>query len=563
MPRNLIFKDAAKARDSITKEQLKEIKSLYENVANDLQKQMKSLERLDNTSSILQQQRLRDLQNSLNVSLNNVSKQIESNIKGGILDVSNAMCDAAKIFAKGYGLEIGMAYGRVPDDVVRKLVTGQVYDSGWSLSHRIWDIQNKTEKEIYNIVAVGLAENKGVYEIAKNLESYVNPNKRKQWNLKMADGKRIYKKQIDYNAQRLVRTMTQHAYQQSMIEVTKNNPWLKYYVWHANGSRVCPLCQARDGNKYKLEDLPLDHPNGMCVIEPDFESDSKITDDIANWINSDIGTYPEIDKYCTELTGFDVNSFKAPSKIKEAVVKQVVQKEYTRAQIERSSKFIKAYNWDDDKKERYLNIIEGETREFKNSFVNAMKKKVKVWEKGDGGYYSSAKNLICLDDGDLKAWEANGTAHGRQTLFHEIGHAIDDLAPGRTAKYSKSTKYNFKKAMLEDMKAMNEACKKGDKVFIINLKKMVQSDSSKGVQDAISAMHCKGIGLTDVKENVRVRWCHSQEYYERKDAKNEAASELFANICGAQVDEEAKKYMQKYFPNACKEFWRIINDIGK
>ncbi len=192
-----------------------------------------------------------------------------------------------------------------------------------------------------------------------------------------------------------------------------------------------------------------------------------------------------------------------------------------------------------------------------------MKKKVKVWEKGDGGYYSSAKNLICLDDGDLKAWEANGTAHGRQTLFHEIGHAIDDLAPGRTAKYSKSTKYNFKKAMLEDMKAMNEACKKGDKVFIINLKKMVQSDSSKGVQDAISAMHCKGIGLTDVKENVRVRWCHSQEYYERNDAKNEAASELFANICGAQVDEEAKKYMQKYFPNACKEFWRIINDIGK
>ena len=92
---------------------------------------------------------------------------------------------------------------------------------------------------------------------------------------------------------------------------------------------------------------------------------------------------------------------------------------------------------------------------------------------------------------------------------------------------------------------------------------MVKDDSSKGVQDAISAMHCKGIGLSDVKAQVRVRWSHSQEYYERDNAKKEAASELFANMCGAKADPKAQEYMDTYFPNATKEFERIIKEIGK
>ena len=58
-------------------------------------------------------------------------------------------------------------------------------------------------------------ENCSYYEIAKDLESYVRPNARLPWNLRMADGKKIYKKQIDYNAQRLARTLVQHGYQQS------------------------------------------------------------------------------------------------------------------------------------------------------------------------------------------------------------------------------------------------------------------------------------------------------------------------------------------------------------
>ena len=113
------------------------------------------------------------------------------------------------------------------------------------------------------------------------------------------------------------------------------------------------------------------------------------------------------------------------------------------------------------------------------------------------------------------------------------------------------------------MEEMNNRVKNNDKDFIKALNDMIKDSSSKGVQDAISAMHCKGIGLSDVKAQVRVRWSHSQEYYERSNAKNEAASELFANICGAKADPKAQEYMKKYFPNAVEEFEKIIKEIGK
>ena len=111
------------------------------------------------------------------------------------------------------------------------------------------------------------------------------------------------------------------------------------------------------------------------------------------------------------------------------------------------------------------------------------------------------------------------------------------------------------------MKEMNQKCKT-DKEYVKKLQHAVDDDASAGVQDAISAMHCKGIGLKDVKENVTIWYHHSTEYYERKDAKIEAASELFANMCGAQVDDKAVAYMKEYFPNAYNVFWNIINDVG-
>ena len=46
--------------------------------------------------------------------------------------------------------------------------------------------------------------------IKKNM--YTRSGVKLPWNLKLADGVKIYKKQVDYNAQRLARTLTQHGW---------------------------------------------------------------------------------------------------------------------------------------------------------------------------------------------------------------------------------------------------------------------------------------------------------------------------------------------------------------
>lgn len=81
--------------------------------------------------------------------------------------------------------------------------------------------------------------------------------------------------------------------------MTKNNPFVEDYVWHSNGSRACELCQDRDGRHFAKDDLPMDHPNGMCVMEPTVADN--IADQIADWFNSPDGTYPEIDEFAKEF----------------------------------------------------------------------------------------------------------------------------------------------------------------------------------------------------------------------------------------------------------------------
>ena len=55
------------------------------------------------------------------------------------------------------------------------------------------------------------------------------------------------------------------------------------------------MCKARDGVHYKKTELPMDHPNGMCTMEPVVADD--MIDQLADWFNSPDGTYPEIDEF--------------------------------------------------------------------------------------------------------------------------------------------------------------------------------------------------------------------------------------------------------------------------
>ena len=304
---NLIFKDAEAARDAIVDSQKKEIAALYESWADEIGERAKYYSHKSTASAPVSERYYKELQKQLRATSQEISNEVYSKIKKNMYSISDTVVADNIKWLESFGFSkdgLNAAFSYVPDEIVRNLVTGQIYDSGWSLSSRIWGDNEQTLKDIYQVMAKGVAENKPIYQIAKDLEKYVRPSAQLPWNLRAADGVKIYKKQVDYNAQRLARTLVQHSYQQSFIATTQKNPFINEYIWRSNGSRVCELCMARDGVHYKKDELPMDHPNGMCTMEPVVADD--MIDQLADWFNSPDGTFPEIDEFAGNF-GYEVS----------------------------------------------------------------------------------------------------------------------------------------------------------------------------------------------------------------------------------------------------------------
>lgn len=318
----LLMKDAEEARDAITKKQQREISKLYSDWAKEVGERAEYFKNKTTPSSVLAEQQLRILQNQMTETSRQVSNELNNKIVNNMYLMADSVVKSNSKWLESLGFtnldKISAAFTSVPDQQVRRLITGQVYQSGWSLSKAIWSDNEKALKDIYGIVASGLAQNRPIYEIAKNLESYVNPNRKLNWNLVMEDGRRIYKKSVDYNAQRLARTLVQHSYQSSFVAVTKDNPLITSYRWIANGSRVCPLCMDMDGRIFEKDDLPLDHPNGMCTMEPVI--DDNYLDRLANWVTNPEGSDPELDEFAKNFGYNPLPSVLDKSPLKNAFI---------------------------------------------------------------------------------------------------------------------------------------------------------------------------------------------------------------------------------------------------
>lgn len=291
------FAKAEGKRVSVTNTQRKQIKKMYADVLDDISSRIKFLENRTNVSSMLRLQYLRELQSQISDNMETISKQLEGVIQHNMLSVADSVVQNNADLLKKFGYSEPLtktAFMYVPQDVVNEVMSGKLYQDKWSLSKAIWKDNALINKDLETIIAKGIAENKSAYDIAKDLEKYVNPSAKKAW-----DWSKVYpgtRKVIDYNAQRLARTMVSHAYEESFVRTTKNNPFIDSYKWViSNSDRVCPLCISRaQDDQYGLgagifpkDQLPLDHPNGMCTFETVItKSYQQIADDLANWVNN-------------------------------------------------------------------------------------------------------------------------------------------------------------------------------------------------------------------------------------------------------------------------------------
>lgn len=216
-------------------------------------------------------------------------RRISETIKTGMKDTASAVTTTQAKFwgslAKGFYDKVADTLSPVPQAVVNEIASGDLYKDGKGLSSRIWRMRKAYEHDIDYIIQRGIVEKKSVIDLARDLETFVNPDARVPFELR-----KVYPQatgSVDYNAQRLARTACTHAYQKSFERTNKDNPFVQSYTWHSgNGGRVCPLCKKRDGQHFKKGHVPLDHPNGMCIITADIPMDlTSIGSEIADWMN--------------------------------------------------------------------------------------------------------------------------------------------------------------------------------------------------------------------------------------------------------------------------------------
>lgn len=297
MASTLDLRSAENIRKELTKTQQKDIERMYRRIARNIQKEAEGLP--NTTSGRLRKMYLKKLRKEIEAQLNPLGEELENMILSNMLGVAAAVCEDSLEFLRAIGMPVEGAFLHVPADVVQTVITGQLYEGRWSLSKAVWQNTAKIKRDLNTVIAEGIAQNKSAYDIAKDLERYVNPSARKPW-----DWNKVYPgtaKKIDYNAQRLARTMVSHAYQQAFVVSTQKNPFVTAYRWDSsNSSRVCEICSARDGVTYKKDELPLDHPNGMCTFIAVMEGPMvDMADRLADWVEGKPD--PELDVYAEFL----------------------------------------------------------------------------------------------------------------------------------------------------------------------------------------------------------------------------------------------------------------------
>lgn len=492
-------------------------------------------------------------------------------------------------------------------DTVEQIIHGKVYEDGKGLDKRIWKSVSASGEKIEDAVASCMAEGMGAAEMAENLKQFAMGGhhtwSRNKIREKLGSGyARKYSGGLDYESLRLARTTITHQAQIETINTKKVNPYMGGVKWHSNheAGRTCDLCNERDGHIFIVdkEDIPLDHPNGACWLEPVWMINGKeatpeeIAKDMRAWANGEknSGLMDKIPEY-KGLGGTKqpVEPAKTIKKtIKKTVKAQTTKKtqppkeEFSKLTAQQVQEYKDAFLKQGMTKRgdiKYLNeASEALINDFPTHFQQAyyrMSKGIKgFWATSkDEAYYTNGSKIICLN-GNKEFKNAEKYKYYKFSVwFHETGHAMDNLLTlddkGRTTGRLSHDK-KFQQALIDDYAAVKKKLikekypnmsdeeiartytdeKSYARLFASDLAK---NHKTKGIQDVID-------GLSN--SDCRVLWGHGKKYWNRSGTEegrmNEIASEAWANICEAHGDKETLEYVNKYFPTATKRLNELI-----
>ena len=537
---------------------------------------------------------------------------------------SKVATDLADINKQMMQLLMGDGYKQIKDqvdklvdivnaDTVEQVIRGKLYEDRKGLDKRLWSCTNTSGEKIEDAVASCMAEGMGAAEMAQNLKEFAMGGhhtwSRNKIREKLGSGyARKYSGGLDYESLRLARTTITHQSQIETINTRKVNPYMGGVKWHSNheAGRTCDLCNERDGHIFIVdkEDIPLDHPNGACWLEPVWMINGKeatpeeIAKDMRAWANGEknSGAMNKIPEYK------GLGGTKQPAKSIKKTIKKAVKQRGIYTEEERAAKYTELHETlkkqisKTNKKyttEGILEALKQAPLEVQDMYLSIGK--FQRTNSTGGAFYSPTDKKIHMSLKDERNLRIQfGEKHRYDVLFHEWGHMIDDQATpddfkmyrfsgGSEPMYNKITLKNAIKptglaqSFERDMK--NWQAKWVQEKF--HGKKTLENTPAALVNgkfaDFLHDNEVFTIALQDAAKGmsagaVKTKWGHDAKYYTRNQDGNisayesaciEVSSELWAEISSNMTQPETRKFLYENFPEMMKSYDKIVKDTLK
>ncbi len=502
-----LVREAQNRRLEITQSQKKQIADLYLESAREFERAAKKY-----SEKTLTYRWLKDYAASLKKQSDAMLNTLQGITTQSILSTAEAVTKAERRFytkaCPALSERFSDVFSRVPYGVAEELMNGKIYQGFRGLSERLWDYQRQYERDIQTIINRGIIQHKSAYDLAKDLELYLKPGAAKPWNWGI-----VYpgtKRVVDYNAQRLARTAVTHAYQLSLQRATQDNPFVEGYRWHSsNGGRVCPLCASRDGELFAKDSLPLDHPNGMCVVTAEItKSYREIGEELGAWARGE--SSPALDRWLNHPKESALNLF------------------HTNSDFRR-----KDGSFDLDKAKReyqmFLTTVPEKNRLYLQQSFEAVAYREHKLPKAAFGYLEK-NDTVYYDTSNRDFWDLNFTVANT----HELAHRIDSMFVNswENAAFSKA---------IQDAKGIIRA---NPGVFIDFCE---ANDGDGFLSDVLD-------GLCESEFKFPAR--HGKEYWTGPNASGRKEKEIFANLFSLESfnDQGKLEFFKAHFPDVEKAF---------
>lgn len=342
MPNNYLDAMQAQARKDLTKitiETDRAILQAYKNAGDSLVKKFNASKEGSATRAYYASY-IRSLNNEI------TSVTLKAGLESAEIPVSMKKLMTEQVFIEA-GIDpdivknFDKTFGRIPYQSLARIIDGNIYKDKATMSERIWGYSLQAGKDIQGVVLQGLAQGTSAVKLSKALEAYVDPAVRKTWDkAKITEifgkGYAGWNKQLEYNSLRLARTTITHSFQLSHLESNKKNPFVDGIRWHSvlQHGRTCEVCRERNNKIFKFDELPLDHPNGLCYQTSEItKSMDEIGDELKSWLKG--GSNAKLDQWEQNMSPIKVFANGANTKVlkpnyrgvnKSAVPKELIRK---------------------------------------------------------------------------------------------------------------------------------------------------------------------------------------------------------------------------------------------